>query len=372
MLNFTSSYALKTVSNIAALSTAGGTIYLHINENIDDADWSGESTILKFYNFRIYLAKIFSSVNLFIEHIGSVSNGLWVSNSLTNAQHQIAFSYDFSAGAPADPVLVVDGATAIIKISAPDGAYAIGAQPMLIGGESVTVETNPCVVPVGEIAVFVGTKLTEAQMIRLTSSRVMRMPLQFSACTHYWAMDEIADRQAYAIASAQINPDGDTTTSWNTATPHWSKINAADAVYLHADAGDDAETEEFTCSTDTIPAYRKVGAISIDVKGYKDSAASNPTVFTNISSDQTIVLSTSNAWAATLTTYVNLLNQATVDALVLYLTSPTMGSDEDIYIDQVKITLYYIWNRILDYKSGNYLVGTSDAVGVANNYLSYP
>lgn len=376
MLDFrTDTTALRTISNIAALSTAGGTIYFHINENIDGDDWSGESTIIKFDNFRVYLNKISSSVNLFIEHIGSVSNGWWVSASLTNAQHQIAFTYDFSAGVPADPVIVVDGVTDIVELSAPDGAYAIGAQPMLIGGESETAVTNPCRVPLGEIAVFVGTKLTKAQMIQLTSSKVMRMPLQYSTCTHYWAMDEIPNGVAYAVAGNQINPNGDVLTPWNTETPHWSKINAQDGVSIYAEPNDDYETEQFDCTTDTIPANRKVGAFLMDMYAKRAKRDSGPILSVWLGCNGTTAaqfagLGTSFGWVPTMYFYV-FGTQAHLDALQLYLATRSLNSDDEISVDQVKMTPYYIWNRILDYKSGVYLVGISEAVGVANNYLSY-
>jgi hypothetical protein len=374
VLNFDGCYALKTVSNIAALSAAGGTIYLHINENIDDSDWdSDEATILKFDNFRIYLGRFMTSVNLIIEHTGSTATGQWLGATLTNAQHQIAFSYDFSAGAPADPVLVIDGVTFIARVVAPSGAYAIGAQQAFIGGESVSAVTNPCKVPLGEVAIFVGTKLTETQMKQLTTSKTMRMPLQYSSCTHYWAMDEIADGEEYAAVGNQINPNGDVLTPWVSATPHYSKINAADGVYLQADPNDDSEVEIFDCTTDTIPANRKIGAFKVDVLGYQTS---NPLAYVEIACNgsagtQVLSLPTVAGWATALQFYV-LGTQAQLDAMQLYLISGTLATDENIYIDQVKITPYYIWNRILDYKSGNYLVGISGALGVANNFLSYP
>lgn len=372
MIHFESNLALVTNSPIADMSASGGTIYMHFDLHSSNGnpmeillqDASG--------NFNISMDDFLGGRRFGIVH----NDGLFlIPTPIGEGNTQFAFSYDFTAGAPAEPIVYINGVLQSLTSLPPTVAVAITAAKWLIGGGSATILTNPLRNSnVGEVAFFVGTKLTAAQMIQLTSSKVMRQPLQYSACTHYWAMDEIADGQAYAVVGNQIVPNGDVATPWNTVTPHYSKINAADAVYLHADASDDAEQEQFDCTTDTIPANRKVGALVMDVKGYRDTGVSNPTTFTVgiATGEQTIMLpATTNGWAPSLLSYVFAV-QANLDALQLYLNSPTMGSEKDIYIDQVIITPYYIWNRILDYKSGNYLVGITEAVGVANNYLSYP
>ena len=372
MLNFAGCKALKTVSDVASLS-GGSTIYMHFRLG-DLYSSVGIRTLFWVWGVYIYVDKVFSSNGLVIVHSGSVSDGQWMCSLPSlgiNTDIQIAITYDFSAGTPAAPIVYANGeARTVIEVTAPDGAVAISTGPLLVGGMSHVSPTYPFEGYIGEWGVKVGTKLTAAQMANLTGSRMMRQPLQYGF-THYWAMDEIADGIEYAVAGTPLVADGDLLTPWGSATPHWSRINAEDATYLAAGPADDNETEGFTCTTDTVPANRKVGAMAINVKGYKNATADSPSVFTTLSSGVSVSLPSSNGWVALAPTFLNLLAQADVDALQLYIDSPTMGSEANIYIDQITITFYYIWNRIIDYASGNYLVGTTGAQGVANRYLSY-
>ena len=364
MINFNGKNACRPFSVLASMSS-GATFYFHIDLDSTDV---GDKTIFSTTNFRVYT----SGTSLLIEHLGSTANGWW-GRAITAGHHQIAFSYDFSAGAPAMPLLSIDDVgTAMVELTAPVGAVAIGSQVWFVGGESVDAAINSFNGSIGEIGIKIGTKLTQAQLNSLTQTRTMRLPLQW-AFTHYWALDEIVTGSAIGGITAALVPDSDIAISWSTAAPHWSKIDADDGNLIKADKDDDNETEEYSSTTATISdsiwkirvglKLNQESSVDIDLSIFMVSAYEAPR---STSSTTGVKTEYFNFFPAALTTW----SQTNLDAMQLSLESHTMGSDDEVTVYYLFANVYYS-KKIMDYIGGNSIVGT-DAVGADNNYLSYP
>jgi hypothetical protein len=363
MINFTGYKACRPFSLLADMSS-GATFYFHIDlDSTDDT----EKTIFSTANFRIYTVL----TTIFIEHLGSTTNGWW-GVAIGTGHHQIAFSYDFSAGAPAQPLFSMDGVGTFAEITAPSGAYAIGSGAWRFGGENVDTPVNSFNGSIGEIGIKIGTKLTQAQLNSLTQTRTMRMPLQWGF-THYWAMDEIVTGSAIGGITSALVPDGDIAISWSTAGTHYNLIDADDGSSIQANKDDDNETEEYSATTATISG--SIWKVRVGIKLSQESAVTMGVSIYMVSAYETYQQTNATTGIKTevknfFPTALNSWSQTDLDAMKLSLKSNTMSSTDEVIVYYLYATVYYSKN-VLDYIGGNSIVGT-DAVGADNNYLSYP
>lgn len=369
--------ALKTDTAIATMIT-GSSIYLHV---YFESNETASGTIL-YYGplgyWKLHIVLIGETNYYTITHVATTSNGTYTLDVLPGGHQQIVIIGNFQDSDPT-PIVYINAVLCVLTTVAPVGTVmSIDSNVWYLGGEKYAdVVVGGMNGSLGEVAFFPGTWLSASQAIQLTTSRVMRLPLQFAGCKNYWALDEVPDGVAYATAGTILTPSADVLTPWNTATPHYTKINGEDTELLVADANDDNETEKFECTTTTIPAGKKLEGIVVDVRGQDNLlASSDPYCKLGCGGDTALQLAVvpglSLGWAPSLAFFVAGTDQASLDALYLYLITGTVGSASYVNLARVNLTPYYTTVSIRDYIGSVHLKSVTSAVGFAQNYLSYP
>lgn len=364
MINFTGAYALKSVDTLTAM-TSLSTYYFHIYPTQVTTRANIYYLPIQ-YGFYIYI----ESSKLYVVHSGKYDDGTWSCPLTTANQHyQIALTYTGTADNTTAPVIWINGVKQTVTYEVvPDTSKIFSTDYFYIGGTSNIASTNAFTGAIGEFAFFRGTGLSDAIMQQLTSSRKMGMPLQYSTCTNYFAMDSLP-------TVSTLVPNSDIAYTWITAAPAWSKINAQDGTIIKADKNDDGETVEFGMTTATITG--SVHGVSIQTYAYIDDTSIQATLSVYMASAYQTYQGLGNTGTSYETRYHNFYpaygtfwSQTDVDNMQVALkAAATIGKSQENNFDYVAALVFH-GSPITDRKEQIRMASLNQSLYV-NNYLSY-
>ena len=146
-----------------------------------------------------------------------------------------------------------------------------------------------------------------------------------------------------------LRPDGDISTPWNTATPHYSLINEeveepelGDLYILGADDDDDNEIEEFTMD-DPIATFNTCTQVDIKIRALIDSSED---MYVNIRIGSTW-LTSKPAGLSGIGTWVTITwsglsaSQSDINDLRVRFISPTLAKNDNIEVNTMYAVITY-------------------------------
>ncbi len=233
---------------------------------------------------------------------------------------------------------------------------------------------------------FYSDRLTDAEARAYTMAGKKRMGLQIARnkLIDSFQLDEIPTGK-YTVYASSVVPNADIATPWGSATPHYSRANSDNGVYLTAAGTADAnETEKLGFGTITLPTDREQFRVDLHYNHYGRGALTSAVLkkgdgFTaSYSPPSTYDGST----APEIHTYFELAEnswiQSEVDDLEWWGSTGTTDKNTNINFDLIRVIFASRYGRLRSMVSGNELLpytpnanNTPPSIALPNHYLSY-